>query len=263
MLDYPAQGEFPTSPTMSACEVLTWIGYRRAIPKDAYLDSLQYRDVSSEVEAPRHIWEFAYLYEIIHTVIPDPKPDVCPMENAQKKLIEALRAGRLRSVSRDEATDRVTRLTPQDFEFALVLDVWGLLQPDLSASADAQALAYDRVQTGVSFFTSEVLSLWSWPPDQGIQSAVTVSSSMPAGAKERAPSTPGPKPKVTYEIAQRMISEYAGFPEKLEREPFSVLGVTYKQPSGKPGNNDTLRKARVIALAQLRQNSDQTPNNDK
>src|SRR4051794_10322313 len=84
---YPPIGDVPKHRHLSACEVLTWIGYGRAIPKAAYFAPL----------ANVHGATTEAILALLHRSVPDPKPLRCPMYKSERALMKALRSGKLRA----------------------------------------------------------------------------------------------------------------------------------------------------------------------
>ncbi len=136
---------------MSACEVLCWIGYRRAIPKEIYFAPLS--------EAPARSTT-ADLEACLHNAVPDPKPTVDPMTDAELHLMAALRVGAVRAISlrsKDSAID----LPVDAFRFHVTVNVRGHLEPDSACSRGDYQLAVAEPSYGeLRFYTAEVLAFW-------------------------------------------------------------------------------------------------------
>ena len=89
---YPDPEVLPCSAYMSPCEVLCWIGYRRAITKELYFAPLK-GGAGLCAEA---------LKRRLHESIPTPRPPNDPMGGAEDELLSRLRLGQLRALIEDE-----------------------------------------------------------------------------------------------------------------------------------------------------------------
>ena len=155
---YPAQGVIPLNPTMSACEVLCWIGYRRAIKKRNYFEPLFDLERSFPSKSTIPVTDDKR-YARLHAAIPFPKPERCPMRRAETHLIEALRAGLLRAVNCLGGGEKHI-LETHAFDYAVVVTARNSLEADITASAEDYELARTEVKGEVRFFTNEVLRVW-------------------------------------------------------------------------------------------------------
>jgi hypothetical protein len=150
---YPAMGDLPEHRHLTACEVLTWIGYRRVIPNDVY-----YAPFTKEPGLP--VEEGVSL---LHRSVPEPKPPEDPMNEAERKLMEALRASHVHLfIERNGAFEEVPDTI---YEHAVVVNARG------SIEVDAKATERDRARAGsylsrlgpigdVWFRKTEVLEAW-------------------------------------------------------------------------------------------------------
>jgi hypothetical protein len=151
--DYPEVGQEPTHRHLTACEVLCWIGYRRAISKEQYFAPLSRK----RGHRPRN-W-----VSLLHETIPSPKPRECPIHQSERILMEAMRAHRVHS--HYEKDDRLERVPREVLDYAVVVNVRGGIEPDNDASArDRQrAEAFIAVHGGLGsvwFDREEILREW-------------------------------------------------------------------------------------------------------
>lgn len=149
-MDFPEYRVAPTGRTMSACQTLCWIGYHRAFSSEQYF---------RPARMPRHPGDTP-LSAALHEALPDPKPAKCPMGQAEQELTNALRNGLLRAYGNTRAG--YEGLIPVSaYDFALVINARGGLEPDHNASAlDLDLACRQTYYTDVSFLTHEVLRIW-------------------------------------------------------------------------------------------------------
>jgi hypothetical protein len=131
---YPAIGEFPMAPYMTACETLCRLsGYRRAISEDLYFAPLRrprvrIPDDSAEVSA------------VLHNAVPDPKPGEDPMPEAEQRVMKLWRAGRLHP---GHVKDGEFQELPDEInQYAVVIAVDGRIRPDARAALRDQQPAW-------------------------------------------------------------------------------------------------------------------------
>ncbi len=168
-LRYPDRNIAPTGRTMSACEALCWIGYRRAIPKDTYFGALSGAGASLTITE---------LKAFLHSSVPDPKPPTDPMDEAESQLMATLRSGLLRAVSQRSGTAPI-ELPVSAFRFHVTVNARGCLEPDSSATPEDYRLAAQEPHYGeLRFFTDEVVKNW---PASGadLRPTLTTPSSKP------------------------------------------------------------------------------------
>lgn len=154
---YPALGEMPDHRHLTACETLCWLGYGRPIPWAVYFAPIFRGPNTSLDELPA----------LLHRSVPDQKPAECPMDDAERILMENLRAGRIQALFKNDG--RFVSLPAEAYDYALVVNVRGGIEVDAGASCRDQENARQYVvnslpSTDVFFRTSEVLRLLpAWP----------------------------------------------------------------------------------------------------
>jgi len=99
------------------------------------------------------------------------------------------------------------------------------------------------------FCRRDVLSTWPGTDNDGRAHTQEKPTSTVPGSKIPG-NTTGPRPEKRKAIIERMISDYANAPEKLENEKQEVLATKYGAA------RSTVQKARPDALEYLRRNSD-------
>ena len=161
-LHYPAIGDVPGHLHLTACEVLTWIGYGRAISKAVYYAPVANSPVATIDEK----------MALLHRSVPDPKPSEDPMEDAERKLMELLRAKRVHMLIErggvfEEVSDSI-------YEYAVAVNARGSVEPDANATERDQARARSyllRLQPfgDVLFRKTEVLEAWQNTVSDGEQ----------------------------------------------------------------------------------------------
>jgi hypothetical protein len=221
---YPAIGVIPEHLHLTACEVLTWIGYGRAISKDVYF---------AEFAKASHLpgWS-AERTNLLHRSVPDPKPYDDPMNDAGRKLMEHLRAKRLtwfvRRNSRYEEGD------PEILEYAVTVNARGAIEADWTATERDRCAASDYLKScgplEVFFRASEVLTLPRWPFTPGSTACVAVGTTALAQLRD----TPEDNEKITEAIAWvYREAEAQGFAppnvrdiQPLAAERLQALGLT-------------------------------------
>jgi hypothetical protein len=103
------------------------------------------------------------MVNLLHQSVPEPKPDNDPMQGAEHKLMDALRARRLRMlIERGGTFDEVSE---EIYEYAVAVNARGSVEADASASARdyTRALSYlSRLPTigNVWFRKAELLDVW-------------------------------------------------------------------------------------------------------
>lgn len=148
---YPSYGVAPTGHTMSACEVLCWIGYHRAISKEAYFYPV------NNAPARANITE---LERLLHDAIPEPKPVQDPMGDAEVRLMVEIRNGSVHCIDAS-AGGKILDLPIDAFRFQVTVSARGGLEPDGCASPEDHRLASAEPRyRDVRFYTSEVLTAW-------------------------------------------------------------------------------------------------------
>jgi len=165
-LKYPALGELPPKLRLTACEVLCWIGYGRDILKEVYLAPLVAARGARLTEATM----------LPHHFVPDPKPAECPMDDAERELIEALRTGKLRAFFK---ADGAFREVPAElYTYAVTVNVRGSIEPNCKASKEDFAEAEDffyRIRPSIRdvFFDSAAVkaALAPWPRARAVEPA--------------------------------------------------------------------------------------------
>ncbi len=149
-MDYPEYGVAPTELIMTPCEVLCWIGYRRAIPKDLYYAPLREPYMGSDETR----------LVALHAAIPEPKPQMCPMDDAERQLMTAVRAGRLK-VGYLDGAGAPRQVGAEIFRYAMTISARGSVEADPAASPYSYNMAENLPRTrNVHFFTEEVLREW-------------------------------------------------------------------------------------------------------
>ncbi len=160
---YPELGAVPVHRHMTACEVLCWIGYRRAIPKEIY-----YFPLSNSANVP-----FSRKVSLLHQSVPEPKPPECPMNAAEQNLMEALRTETIRAFyEKDGRFEQV----PQDvYAYAVAVNARGGIEadsgvPERDRERAAKFTSAHAELRAVWFVTKDVLRLrpvvaaspWEW-----------------------------------------------------------------------------------------------------
>lgn len=148
---YPAVGDIPEHRHLTACEVLTWIGYGRAISKDVYFAPRASGLPAEERDS------------LLHRSVPDPKPPDDPMDDAERKLMEAVRAGLVHMLTvRNGAFEEMQAAI---YEHAVVVTARGSIEADWRASERdrERAITYRSSLPPIGdvwFRKSEVLEAW-------------------------------------------------------------------------------------------------------
>ena len=165
---YPEQGAQPSGMTMSSCEVLCWIAYRRAIPKRTYFAPLCNARANGEP---------IDLEALLHTAIPDPKPIENPMSDAEKALMAALRSGEVQAIS--QKNQMPAELLPINaYRLEVVISARGYLEPDNASSPDDYRLAAaEPTWSELRFYTAEVIRVW--PATLGANGAAQLETPTP------------------------------------------------------------------------------------
>jgi hypothetical protein len=128
--EYPPLGVLPKTLEMTACEVLTWIGYGRAITKNIYLRPVV-----------RACWEGASDDKFIHSSVPDAKPKNDPINDATQTLMDALRSGRLQAWFSNSGV--LSEVPTKVYRYALTIYARGTLETDSTRAAGDQQMADD------------------------------------------------------------------------------------------------------------------------
>lgn len=150
---YPAIGEVPEHLHLTACEVLTWIGYGRAISKDVYLAPVvKSSGLATEERA-----------SLPHRSVPDPKPPEDPMDDAERKLMEAVRAGHVHILI--EINGAFEEMPTAIYEAAVAVNARGSIEADWKAAERdrERAISYRSSLAPIGdvwFRKSEVLEAW-------------------------------------------------------------------------------------------------------
>jgi hypothetical protein len=151
-LQYPAIGDVPEHRHLTACEVLTWIGYGRAISRDVYFAKVSGATATAEARL-----------SLLHQSVPDPKPLENPMDDAERKLMEEVRAGRVHSlIERNGAFEEPPAAI---YEHAVAVNARGSIEADGTAPERDQTRARSYLSSlppigNVWFRKSEVLEVW-------------------------------------------------------------------------------------------------------
>jgi hypothetical protein len=151
---YPEIGEVPEYRHLTACEVLCWIGYRRAIAKDVYFAPL------TKARANGTAREVA----LLHRSIPEPKPSECPINDAERELMKSLRDGRVHAMVAKNG--RLAELPSEIYEYSVSVNVRGSIEADAGSGQRDYWLALEymfnlRPPIGeVLFRTTEVMTAW-------------------------------------------------------------------------------------------------------
>jgi hypothetical protein len=153
---YPAIGEIPKHRHLTACEVLTWIGYGRAISKEVYFPPF---DRASGIRAEER-------NSLLHRSVPDPKPPDDPMDDAERKLMEAVRAGHVHMLT--ERNGAFEEMPTAIYEHAVVVTARGSIEADWKAPERdrERAITYRSSLAPIGdvwFRKSEVLEAWPNP----------------------------------------------------------------------------------------------------
>ena len=137
--------------------MLCWIGYQRPISKECYYWPLQkQRPARGSTRRPPSV---ANLQAQLHRAIPEPKPTRCPMDDAERRLIAALRAGELRAIEHDFKNNRSLELPVSAFDYAVIVSTRGGLEIDNAASDDDGMRASTQpTRQNLMFFTREVMT---------------------------------------------------------------------------------------------------------
>jgi hypothetical protein len=239
---YRAAGDLAPVRHMTACEVLTWIGYRRAIPAQLYFAPLH--NASPAATA-------AQLAALLHAEVPAPKPAECPMPGAERLLMAALRSGQVRALATKNR--RLEELPREIYEYAVAVSARGGLEADMLATPADSFRALDYLSSippigPVLFSTQEILAAWPAAP---AEAAVAV-----------AHNPRGPRPRETDRAAAQMATDYVGDPGALRGEKQQALADKYSV------SRSTAERARTAALQdlanrkKLQQNSNKTPTID-
>jgi hypothetical protein len=155
---YPAIGDVPEHRLLTACEVLTWIGYGRAISKDVYFAPF----ANAPPSAPEG------RVSLLHQSVPDPKPAEDPMSDAERKLMEALRTRHVHILFERNGAIEEELLVDTIYEHAVSVNARGSLEADAKATERDQMLARSFLsrlsRMGDAWFRkSEVLAAWPAP----------------------------------------------------------------------------------------------------
>ncbi|WP_159013233.1 hypothetical protein [Acidisoma sp. S159] len=145
---YPQANAAPTGRTMSACEVLCWIAYRRAVPKGLYFAPLTLLNRLGTFPHER----------LFHASIPPSDFGVQSMDEAERLLMEGWRADCVRPMDNETNLAVPGRVG----SYAVAISARGFLETDNGATAADQERADKLPRYGVHFLTSEVLL--RWPP---------------------------------------------------------------------------------------------------
>jgi hypothetical protein len=148
---YPAEGEVTRHRHMTACEVLCWIGYHRPIRKEVYFAPIKTMAPGATIEE---------LAASLHHSVPEPKPPECPLNDAERKLMDALRLGSVQALI--EKNGKFEEVPAAIYEYAMAVNVRGSIEPDGGATErDATRADLSQRPIGSVFFrTSEVLKVW-------------------------------------------------------------------------------------------------------
>ena len=242
---HPAMGAVPPARHLTACEVLNWIGYRRAIPSAVYFAPVR-------GAAPGAMGE--QLAGLLHSAVPDPKPAECPMAAAESKLMEALRARRVRALA--EKDGRLEELPDEIYEYAVAANARGSIEPDSRAtSADSfRALKYLSSLPSIGpllFSTAQVMA--EWPSRVTVPEEDTAAEHNPRGPRPRKAGGPKRVRKGRYDWSQALETVSAdlhahGIPQdhdggqaRLER-----LAAAAFPPDAAPA--ESVIRARVASL---------------
>ena len=226
---------------MTACEVLCWIGYGRAIAKEVY-----FRPIFEAPDMP-----FTDIAPLLHQSVPGPKPPECPMDSAERELMAALRSGKIQA--RCERNGALEIVPSEIYDYAVAVNARGSIETDQGAAGRdiAQADRYLRGQTtkikDVFFRTSEVrecLKAWSnkLPALMGTEATpASTAMTLPWPAKKT-----GPKSGLTERTAQMLVNHIQ------ERKVTLVELHGWDQESLKTycgvGSRSTAKKALEIAF---------------
>ncbi len=177
-LGYPAHGQMPDQPHLSACELLCWIGYGRAIPKTVYFAP------AFANRMPPDQWG-----NLVHGAIPDPKPPADPIDDAERKLIDALRKGKLKAYQLKDG--RYEEVSAEVYNYAVTINARGSIEADQNITQHHSMVADDFLYRwqpirDVAFRTPDVLAVWpgGWPSDGVIPKPRTVEHVTPPTDQE-------------------------------------------------------------------------------
>lgn len=194
--DYPEKGKVPEHRHVSACEFLCWIGYGRAIPKDVYFSPL--------AKAPRDA-TLEELAALLHRSVPDPKPQECPIGDAELTLIDLLRTKKIRAFR--EKLGILEELPTELYDYAVTVNGRGSIEPDCRATERdiRRALRYlssfDPPIGEVLFSTLKMLEACAAQP-------IILAAAQPE--------PPDPRPKATHTAFREFfLARVAGWPDDL------------------------------------------------
>ena len=149
---FPPMEELPSTTYMSACEVLTWIAYRRPISKWLFYGPLEWANAST----------FAELAQALHEQVPQPRPPDNPMSAAETELLTALRDNRLRAF--DDQTPGMPVIDRDVFSHSVAVSCRGFLEADSQSFCDWKRgrEVLGRRSIAVAFLTAAVRE--AFPP---------------------------------------------------------------------------------------------------